>query len=116
MKKLIQYLIPAAVLSFGFYFLLYNTTIMFVQTVPNDSLLIGHDRSLHVGDTVTVVGRVVAPPRVNRTGWDYRRLLRSTGSPGSLTAYIQDTSNNLWGGIVVRQADTNTTNTNFDAI
>ncbi|HJY64334.1 MAG TPA: T9SS type A sorting domain-containing protein [Ignavibacteria bacterium] len=114
MKKLIQYLIPAAVLSFGFYFLLYNTTIMFVQTVPNDSLLIGHDRSLHVGDTVTVVGRVVAPAVVNASGNDFRILLRGSSSR---TIYIQDTTNALWGGIIVRQGDTvhNTGITNLDS-
>ena len=62
MKRIIPYFLPlAAILAVGFYFL-YNSTIMDVQTVPNDSLVIGHDRSLKIGDTVTVTGRVVAPP------------------------------------------------------
>src|SRR4030095_7374201 len=113
MKKLLQYLIPAVLLSIGFYLVVYNTTIMIVQTVPPDSLTIGHDRSPRLGDTVTVTGRVVAPPRVNRSGGDNRRLLRGANS---LQAYIQDTSNSFWGGIIVRQADTNTTNTFFDAV
>ncbi len=116
MKRILPYLAAfVLVLAIGFYYL-YSTTIMVVQTVPNDSLAIGHDRSLKIGDTVTITGRVIAPPRVNRTGGDNRRLLRSTGAPGSLTAYIQDTTNSLWGGIVVRQSDTNTTNTFFDAL
>jgi len=114
MKKLIHYLIPAVVLSFGFYFLLYPTTIMFVQTVPNDSLNIGHDRSLKVGDTVTVIGRISAPAVVNASGNDFRILLRGQNSR---TIYIQDTSNAVWGGIIVRQGDTvhNTGITNLDS-
>jgi hypothetical protein len=34
MKKLLQYLTPAVLLSIAFYLVVYNTTIMFVQTVP----------------------------------------------------------------------------------
>ena len=103
MKKLLQYLIPAAVLSVGFYFAMYNTTIMVVQTVHPDSLAIGHDRSPKVNDTVTVTGRVVAPAVVNASGNDFRILMRGQNSR---TIYIQDTSNSLFGGIIVRQGDT----------
>ncbi len=86
MKKIIPFF--AAILflaAIGFY-LVYNTNIMFVQTVPNDSLAIGHDRSLKVGDTVTFTARVVAPPLV-KAGVDNRVLLRGTTSR---TAYLQD--------------------------
>lgn len=111
MKKIIKYLVPMAmILTIGFYFY-YPTTIMFVQTVPNDSLIIGHDKSLHVGDTVTVTGRVVAPPLV-KAGIDNRVLLRGTTSR---TAYIQDTTNALWGGIIVRQPSA-TANTQFTTL
>lgn len=103
MKKLLQYLIPAAILSVGFYFALYNTTIMVVQTVHPDSLAIGHDRSPKIGDTVTVTGRVVAPAVVNASGNDFRILMRGSSSR---TIYIQDTTNALFGGIIVRQGDT----------
>src|SRR6187551_1964507 len=103
MKRIIPYLAPIAFLiAVGFYFV-YTTTIMVVQTVPNDSLVIGHDRSLKVNDTVTVTGRVVAPSVVNATGNDFRILMRGSTSR---TIYIQDTTNALFGGIVVRQADT----------
>lgn len=103
MKKLLPYLIPMAlVLSVGFYFL-YNSTIVDVQTVSNDSLAIGHDRSYKVGDTVTVTGRVVAPAVVNASGNDFRILMRGSTSR---TIYIQDTTNALFGGIIVRQGDT----------
>src|SRR5438552_15529658 len=115
MKKIIFLLLPVAVLTIGFYSIFYIanpyvTTIPFIQTVPPESLRIGHDRSLHVGDTVTVTGRVVAPPLVNVTGNDRRSLLRSSSPvPNSRSAYIQDTTGVIFGGIVVRQSDTNTT-------
>ncbi|MCX7878054.1 MAG: T9SS type A sorting domain-containing protein [Ignavibacteria bacterium] len=103
MKKYLKYL-PALLLTgfIGYYFI-YTTTIMYVQTVPMDSLVLGRDRSLRVGDTVTVTGKVVAPAVVNASGNDFRILLRGTNSR---TIYIQDTTNSLWGGIIVRQADT----------
>jgi len=97
-------------MTIGFYYL-YNTTIMEVQTVPNDSLVIGHDRSLKVGDTVTVTARVVAPPLV-KAGIDNRVLLRGTSSR---TAYLQDTTNALFGGIIVRQGSI-TANTQFTTL
>ncbi|MBZ0204529.1 MAG: T9SS type A sorting domain-containing protein [Ignavibacteria bacterium] len=111
MKRIIPYLLGlAAIMAVGFYFL-YNATIMEVQTVPNDSLLIGHDRSLKVGDTVTVTGRVVAPPLV-KAGIDNRVLLRGTTSR---TAYIQDTTGAVFGGIIVRQPSI-TANTQFTSL
>lgn len=117
MKKILPFIIPVLMFVFvGFYNLFtigsYETTIYIVQTVPPESLAIGHDRSMHVGDTVTVIGRVVAPPRVNVSGGDIRRLLRGTTS---FQAYIQDTANQPWGGIVIRQADS-ISNTNFDQL
>jgi DNA/RNA endonuclease YhcR with UshA esterase domain len=117
MKRILPFILPALffmIVGFYNYFSkdAYVTTIMTIQTVPPESLAIGHDRSLHVGDTVTVVGRVVAPPRVNPSGGDNRRLLRGTTS---FQAYIQDTANQPWGGLVVRQGDS-TSNTNFDQL
>ena len=111
MKQKLLYILPIIFLfSIGFYFL-YNSTIIQVQTVPNDSLAIGHDRSLKAGDTVTVTGRVVAPPLV-KAGIDNRVLLRGTSSR---TAYIQDTTNALFGGIIVRQGSI-TANTQFTTL
>ena len=81
-------------------------TIMQIQTKSLDSLVLGKDKSDFNGDTVEIIGRVVAPPQVN-TPWGLKSLLRGTSS---WTCYIQDTNNNLWGGIVVRQA-TRFTNT-----
>lgn len=103
MKKYLKYLPALLFTGFIAYYIVYNTTIMYVQTVPMDSLIIGRDRSLRIGDTVTVTGRVVAPAVVNASGNDFRILLRGTNSR---TIYLQDTTNSLWGGIVVRQADT----------
>jgi len=81
-------------------------TIMEIQFKEYDSLLYGKDKSNLLGDSVEITGRVVAPPQVN-TPWGIKSLLRGTNS---WTCYIQDTSNALWGGIVVRQA-TRYTNT-----
>jgi hypothetical protein len=113
MKKILPIIIPVLLfLAVGFYNTgivdLYNTTIHDVQYVPPESLAIGHDRSLKIGDTVTVIGRVVAPPLV-KAGIDNRVLLRGTSSR---TAYIQDTGNSPWGGIIVRQGSI-TANTQF---
>lgn len=118
MKKLLPLIAPLVLfITVGFYNYFANrdyiTTIYAIQTVPQESLAIGHDRSPKVGDTVTVTGRVIAPPRVNPSGGDYRVLLRGSNSR---QAYIADTLNNVWGGIVCRQADTITTNTFFDLI
>ncbi|KXK55843.1 MAG: peptidase S8/S53 subtilisin kexin sedolisin [Chlorobi bacterium OLB5] len=111
MKKILPYLAAFVMIAaVGFYFL-YTTTIMVVQTVPNDSLAIGHDRSLKAGDTVTFTARVVAPPLV-KAGIDNRVLLRGTTSR---TAYLQDTSNALFGGIIVRQGSV-TANTQFTTL
>jgi len=81
-------------------------SIIQIETVSNDSLLVGKDKSYYVGDSVEIVGRVVAPAQVN-TPWGLRTLLRGTAS---WTVYMQDTSNNVYGGIVVRQG-TRYTNT-----
>lgn len=114
MKKIIPFLAPIVFLAAIGLYLVYNTTIMVVQTVPNDSLAIGHDKSLKVGDTVTLTGKVVAPAVVNASGNDFRILMRGSSSR---TIYIQDTSNALWSGITVRQADTisNTLINNLDS-
>lgn len=114
MKKIFIYFMPVFLLAAIGFYLLYPSTIMNVQTVSNDSLVIGHDRSPKVGDTVTVTGRVVAPAVVNASGNDFRRLLRGSNSR---TIYIQDTSNSLFGGIIVRQgnATSNTGITNLDS-
>lgn len=87
-------------------------TIMEIQFKQTDSLLLGKDKSNLLGDTVEITGRVVAPPQVN-TPWGIKSLLRGTNS---WTCYLQDTTNALWGGIVVRQASrfTNTFIQNVD--
>ena len=103
MKKIIPFLAPIVFLAAIGLYLVYNTTIMVVQTVPNDSLAIGHDRSTKINDTVTVIGRVVAPSVVNASGNDFRILMRGSSSR---TIYIQDITKGNFNGIFVRQADT----------
>jgi len=114
MKKIIPFFAAIMFLAAIGFYLVYNTNIMFVQTVPNDSLAIGHDRSLIVNDTVTVIGKVVAPAVVNASGNDFRILMRGSSSR---TIYIQDTSNGSFSGIIIRQADTvsNTLINNLDS-
>lgn len=75
-------------------------TLQQVQTKPVDSLLLGRDKSPLEGDSVEFVARVVAPPKVSPAHNDNRTLLRGSNS---WTCYAQDTSNGLWGGIVIRQ-------------
>ncbi|CAN5634493.1 hypothetical protein BH10BAC5_BH10BAC5_00990 [soil metagenome] len=75
-------------------------TIQEVQFKSDDSLSVGKDRSNINGDSVTIVGRVVAPPTVSPSHSDNRVLLRGTSS---WTCYMQDTANGLYGGIVIRQ-------------
>lgn len=76
-------------------------TIQEIQTKQTDSLLIGRDRSNILGDSVTIVGRVIAPPRVSPANNDFRTLLRGATS---WQCYIQDTASGLFGGLVIRQA------------
>ena len=75
-------------------------TIQQIQFKTDDSLLVGKDKSNINGDSVTIVGRVVAPPTVSPSHSDNRTLLRGTAS---WTCYMQDTANGLYGGIVIRQ-------------
>ncbi|HCA42666.1 MAG TPA: hypothetical protein DEP28_05365 [Bacteroidetes bacterium] len=77
-----------------------QVTIQQIQTKSPDSLALGRDKSNLLGDSVEFVGRVVASPRVSPSGNDQRTLLRGTSS---WTCYVQDTANNLFGGIVIRQ-------------
>lgn len=76
-------------------------TIQEIQTKQTDSLAIGRDRSNILGDSVTIVGRVIAPPRVSPANNDFRTLLRGSTS---WQCYIQDTASGLFGGITLRQA------------
>src|SRR5260221_5601296 len=102
-KKILPLIFPVILLiTVGFYSVLYVTTISVVQTVPPESLAIGHDRSLHINDTVTITGRVIAPPKVNFSGGDRILLLRGLTA---WTGYIHDSTNATWGGHIVKQAD-----------
>lgn len=76
-------------------------TIQEIQTKQTDSLAIGRDRSNILGDSVTIVGRVIAPPRVSPANNDFRTLLRGSTS---WQCYLQDTASGLFGGITIRQA------------
>lgn len=89
-----------------------NVSVMQIETVPNDSLVMGKDWSPMVGDSVQFTCRVVAPPQVVVNGV-YHTLLRGTNS---WTCYAQDTSNSVYGGIVIRQGSrfTNTFLQNVD--
>lgn len=105
MKKL-KY-IPVILLSaFILYSLGFNVmsftfvTLQQIQTKSPDSLALGRDKSDLEGDSVEFIARVVAPPKVSVAHNDFRTLLRGTSS---WTCYAQDTSNGLFGGIVIRQ-------------
>jgi len=90
----------------------HNVSLMQIETVPNDSLVVGKDWSPMIGDSVQFTCRVVAPPQVMVNGV-YKTLLRGTNS---WTCYAQDTSNSFYGGIVIRQGSrfTNTFLQNVD--
>lgn len=75
-------------------------TLQQVQTKPDDSLVLGRDKSNLEGDSVEFVARVIAPPKVSPANNDNRVLLRGSSS---WTCYAQDTSNGVFGGIVIRQ-------------
>lgn len=79
-------------------------TLQQIQTKPNDSLLLGRDKSPLNGDSVEIVARIVAPPRVSPANNQNKTLLRGTTS---FTCYAQDTANGVFGGIVIRQANQN---------
>jgi len=89
-----------------------NVSLMQIETVSNDSLTVGKDWSPMIGDSVQFTCRVVAPPQVS-VGGVYHTLLRGTAS---WTCYAQDTSNSVYGGIVIRQGSrfTNTFLQNVD--
>ena len=89
-----------------------NVSLMQIETVSNDSLTVGKDWSPMIGDSVQFTCRVVAPPQVS-IGGVYHTLLRGTAS---WTCYAQDTSNSVYGGIVIRQGSrfTNTYLQNLD--
>ena len=89
-----------------------NVSLMQIETVSNDSLTVGKDWSPMIGDSVQFTCRVVAPPQVS-IGGVYHTLLRGTAS---WTCYAQDTSNSVYGGIVIRQGSrfTNTFLQNVD--
>jgi len=108
MKKMLKYIPLVLVIVYIAYSLGFSllppfraVTIQEVQTKQTDSLAIGRDRSNILGDSVTVVGRVIAPPRVSVANNDFRTLLRGSSS---WQCYIQDTNSNGFGGLVVRQA------------
>lgn len=117
MKKL-KYFALAAVFAFASYVVVanimtwLNVTLMQVQTVSNDSLSVGKDWSPMIGDSVQFTCRVVAPPQVYVNG-AFHSLLRGTSS---WTCYAQDTSNSVYGGIIIRQGTrfTNTFIQNID--
>ena len=77
-----------------------DVTIQQIQYKPDDSLAVGRDASPMLNDSVQIICRVVAPPRVSPAHNDFRTLLRGSNS---WTCYAQDTANNVWGGIVIRQ-------------
>ncbi len=94
MVGFITYVVVADVLTW------HVRSFMQIQFKSADSLLVGKDKSDYLNDSVTVLGRIIAPPRVTINSVP-RSLLRGTSS---WTCYMQDTSNALWGGMVVRQA------------
>lgn len=77
-----------------------EVTLQEVQFKPDDSLSLGRDKSNLEGDSVSIVARVVAPPRVSPANGDNRTMMRGTNS---WTCYAQDTANGVFGGIVIRQ-------------
>jgi len=106
--KILKYIPLTLVIVFIAYSLGFNllppfraVTIQEIQTKQTDSLAIGRDRSNILGDSVTIVGRVIAPPRVSPANNDNRTLLRGSSS---WQCYLQDTAGNFFGGLTIRQA------------
>jgi hypothetical protein len=87
-------------------------TIQQIQYKHPDSLALGRDKSDLLGDSVELIGKVVAPPRVSPTNGDNRTLLRGQNS---FTCYLQDSTGAIFGGLVVRQG-TRGPNTLIDVI
>jgi hypothetical protein len=87
-------------------------TIQQIQFKSADSLALGRDKSDMLGDSVEIIGKVVAPPRVSPANGDNRTLLRGTNS---YTCYLQDSTGAVFGGMVVRQG-TRGPNTLIDVI
>lgn len=79
---------------------LFDVIIQQIQYKSPDSLVLGRDRSDLEGQNVRFIARVVAPPRVSPANNDFRTLLRGSNS---WTCYAQDTSNGIFGGIVIKQ-------------
>lgn len=96
MAGYIAYSLGFSIMGNGFVF----RTLQEIQTVSNDTLVFGRDKSPYNGDSVEIIARVAAPPRVSPANGDNRTLLRGTSS---WTCYAQDTASGLWGGIVIRQ-------------
>lgn len=105
MKKniftLISFILFTSIFGFDLFDNLFTiTTLQQIQTKPYDSLVLGRDKSNLNGSFVEIIARVVAPPRVSPLNNDFRTLLRGSSS---WSCYAQDTSNELFGGIVIRQ-------------
>jgi len=81
---------------------LFDVLIQQIQYKSPDSLVLGRDRSDLEGINVSFVARVLAPPRVSPANNDFRTLLRGSTS---WTCYVQDTSNGIFGGMVIRQGN-----------
>lgn len=83
-----------------------HVSIRNIQFVPDDSLALGRERSLRVGDTVQVTGVVTVSSLVNPT-FDRRPIM---WAGARWQTYLRDTNYaaNEWAGINVIQNDTST--------
>jgi hypothetical protein len=91
-----------------------HATIHEIQFKPDDSLALGLDRSIRVGDTVQVTGVVMIPTVVDPT-FDRRPIM---WAGARLQTYLRDTSSaTIWSSINVVQDDTVSSNiTNMDLV
>lgn len=86
-----------------------HVSIRDIQFVPDDSLLIGRDASLKIGDTVQVTGIVMVSTLVDPTF--NRRPIMWAGARWQ--TYIRDTAySNEWAGLNIIQNDTTGPNQN----
>jgi hypothetical protein len=81
-----------------------HVSIRDLQFVPDDSLQIGKDASIHIGDTIQVTGVVMVAPLVDPTFNRKPIMWAST----RWQTYIRDTNytTNEWAGINIIQNDT----------
>lgn len=108
-KLILSFLLICAAVSFAQINPYPHVTIRDIQFVPDDSLLIGKDASLKLGDTVQVTGVVMVSTLVDPT-FDRRPIM---WAGARWQTFLRDTSfSDEWGGLNIIQNDTTGPNQN----